>query len=413
VTSATWGWNETDWRTIEFYGERGCTIDVSNIALPSHFTGETISSTSVRFKPTGNNESENEYDETATVTIGTGSESCSKTVSLYQYNRGVTCTTIDCNCYEYNNASIDESSLTCDSTSATLSFDYIQYNIVRTEDCVVTKTEKSRGTTSTTVTFTSNAGGRTDVPRSGNFIWSNHKVCGDGVCGSNDVSIPWNLTLPACTCTTSSCTCYMVGAATANTVSSEATSATITWPYSAITWSTASTCDISSAKTEGTSSTTVTFEAATCDDYTKDGSFAWIGHKVCSDDGCSNSDVIINWTVEQTRPAVCDCSCDDMTISPTSLVWEGDNTDAKTIEINSADCITNISIGSLSHFTATIGNNVISVVPNEPNIEASDIDENMVITYKAYKTDCSKTVTLKHKLQECCDNLVITQVDSL
>ena len=410
VTSATWVWNDTSWQTIEFYGERGCSINVSSVSSPSHFTGETVNGTSVRFKPTGNNASAGEYDENATVTISIGGKSCTKTVSLTQYNRGVTCTTVDCNCYEYRNASItDAASLTCNSTAATLSFEYTQYRIVRTEDCTVTKTQQSIGTTSTTVTFASNAGGTTSVPRSGTFVWTDRKTCGDGECGSSDISIPWNLTLPACpapTCTTSSCTCYMVGAATSTTVTSTATSATVTWPYSAITWTTASTCDVSSSKTEGTSSTTVTFAAATCDSYTKNGSFTWSNHKACGTNGCSSSDVSVSWSVTQTRPAGCDCSCGVITAD--SRTWAsteyGSGQSRQVLKID--DCCTIQTACTNNNFTVTTastgGYKYVYAYPSTENTSTTQKREGTVsVTATCGSDTCTSSSTITQNTKTC------------
>lgn len=211
------------------------------------------------------------------------------------------------------------------------------------------------------------------------------------------------LTQAASACTPASCTCYMVGNATAATVAATATTTTVTWPYSAITWSTASTCTVSSASTTGTSSTTVSFAEATCSDTTKSGSFTWTDHKACKTSGCNSNDVTVNWTVIQNQPAGCDCNCDNMTVIPTSVTWDASSTAQSSITVSSASCISIDSLSPLSHFTATIGNGVITVTPKSTNTATTAIVETLTISYKANGTTCtSKTVTLTHTPQPPC-----------
>ena len=109
-------------------------------------------------------------------------------------------------------------------------------------------------------------------------------------------------------CTPTSCTCYMVSTATAATVPADATSTSVTWSYSAITWTTASTCEVSSSMTTSTSSTTVNFEAARCDSIGRTGSFPWDNHPACDNKSCSSSNVIVSWEVNQEKPEGCGCT---------------------------------------------------------------------------------------------------------
>jgi hypothetical protein len=108
----------------------------------------------------------------------------------------------------------------------------------------------------------------------------------------------------------------MVSTATAATVPADATSTSVTWSYSAITWTTASTCEVSSSMTTSTSSTTVNFEAARCDSIGRTGSFPWDNHPACDNKSCSSSNVIVSWEVNQEKPEGCGCTCDaDISIS--------------------------------------------------------------------------------------------------
>jgi len=214
------------------------------------------------------------------------------------------------------------------------------------------------------------------------------------------------------TCPSTTCVCYLVGNATASTVSSTATSASVTWAYSAITWTTASTCAVSSALTSnGTSSTTVTFAAATCDNYAKSGSFTWTNHKSCGSNGCNSSDITVNWNVTQQRPSDCDCDCGALSLSPTSLTWDWSSTTAKDVTISSSNCVSNISLSNPSNFTATLGSGKITITPNSQNNSGTPRTATLTVTFTSGShPDCTKTVSLSQDARPCdCGNITITE----
>ena len=219
------------------------------------------------------------------------------------------------------------------------------------------------------------------------------------------------------TCTPTSCTCYIVSNATASTVSSTATAATVTWQYTAVTWTTAATCDVSSSSTINTASTAVTFVAATCDDYTKNGSFAWTGYKGCtSSSACTSSDVIVNWSVPQTRPAGCDCTCADLSITTTSLVWSSwDDVASKTTTYSANDtCITDVTVSSSDNwFSVSVNTStkVITITPAGQNTTSSAKSSLITISYKSNGTSCSKIIEVEQPRQPACncDNLTFTK----
>ena len=207
----------------------------------------------------------------------------------------------------------------------------------------------------------------------------------------------------ATTCETDSCTCYVVSNATGS-ANSTATSTSVTWSYTAITWTTASTCVVSSSKTEGTSSTTVTFAAATCNDYTKNGSFVWTGHKACITSGCGSNDITVNWSVAQQRPADCDCDCSALTFSEESLYWTWDLTTPKTVTATSSpsNCVTNMTFGNLNNFTVEGEDDKIIITPNGRNTTNSAITEILTVSFTSgTHTDCTKVINLSQAAPPC------------
>jgi hypothetical protein len=116
------------------------------------------------------------------------------------------------------------------------------------------------------------------------------------------------------------------------------------------------------------------------------------------------------FTVTQSA---CTCNCSDFTVSPTSATWAYDSTAVSSITLSSGVCINSITISGLSHFSASVTTNSISVKPRETNTGTTDIQETLIINYKSYGNICeSKTVTLLHRnqgLSPCgCNNLIIT-----
>ena len=144
-------------------------------------------------------------------------------------------------------------------------------------------------------------------------------------------------------CQGATCICYLVSEATCEKVAATATTATVTWSYSAITWTTAATCDVTSSMTQESESKEVSFAAATCDNFSKTDKFTWTDHKGCdlSTSSCTNADVEVTWTVNQTKPDECDCTCEDLRLSDTSVSV---NAGASTSVTYSADCVSITSI---------------------------------------------------------------------
>jgi hypothetical protein len=98
------------------------------------------------------------------------------------------------------------------------------------------------------------------------------------------------------------------------------------------------------------------------------------------------------------------CTCDSVSISPTSYSWSYNDTTPKDVTITSANCITSITTGgSLSHFTASLGSNKVTVRPNGNNISTSDYAETLNITYSfgSPVSSCTKTVSLTQTSQGC------------
>ena len=151
----------------------------------------------------------------------------------------------------------------------------------------------------------------------------NYKANGSS-CGQIEIPVKQN----ANSCPTAECTCYIVGEATAATMASSSdTSASVVWPYTAITWTTGATCQVTSSETYGSSSTTVTFDQNTgetaCDDVLRTGNFTWNGHKACGSNDCGSNDVEVSWEVVQGRGKpereCTQCECNDITLETSQV----------------------------------------------------------------------------------------------
>ena len=235
---------------------------------------------------------------------------------------------------------------------------------------------------------------------------------GNDTCTSDKI----NCEQAAVSCVEDSCTCYIVGAVTYP--SSSNTQATVEWSYSAITWTTASTCDVTSALTAtNTSSTTVTYNPASCDKWTQSGTITWTGYKACGNKSCSSSDVTLSWSVNQGKPAGCDCNCTDITASTNSINWAVNDDTHKSVVITFGTCI---NIGNISltgtdkaHFdfsTASTASNKITVEvwPKETGL-VNEKTASLSIPYGTggTSTNCAtKTVSLTHNGSGCsCEDL--------
>ena len=207
-------------------------------------------------------------------------------------------------------------------------------------------------------------------------------------------------------CEPTSCTCYLVSEATASTVPASATSATVTWSYSAITWTTASTCTVSSSKTEGTSSKIVTIASATCTDYTKTDTFSWEGHKSCTTNGCNASDVEVTWRVNQTRPDGCDCKCDDFDISGETSQFENIAQPNATLAniTKTGSCITIDSVTTTADWISglSVSGNYIKGNIAAQAYGSSARTATIKVSYKANTSGCTdKTFTITQKGKPC------------
>ena len=111
-------------------------------------------------------------------------------------------------------------------------------------------------------------------------------------------------------------------------------------------------------------------------------------------------DVPCSKSISLTQSATA-CTCDKLTVSPTSLNWNFDDTRSKTITVSSASCINGISMSSLSSFTATFNGGNIIVTPNSQNTGTTDFRETLTISYSGCSTHCSSGVTLVQLKNPC------------
>lgn len=107
----------------------------------------------------------------------------------------------------------------------------------------------------------------------------------------------------------------------------------------------------------------------------------------------------------ELRQGVQSCSCDSVTVSPTSYVWDwdDDSSSLKDVTIESAICISNININSLRYFNAVIGEGKVVVSPKQQNINTYDYIGTLNINYTFGNpvSSCTKTVSLTQKNQGC------------
>ena len=221
----------------------------------------------------------------------------------------------------------------------------------------------------------------------------------------------------ATTCETTSCTCYVVGPATLKTgtsIASGATTAEVEWSYTAVTWTTASTCDVSSSTTTSTSSHTVTGIPTnnTCGSITRTDSFTWTGYKACdSSSACTNNDATVYWSVSQDRgkspddPECTGCYCSGFTLGSTPSSWDCDETDEREVSYT-GDCHTDVdATSSNSHFTVTVDqtNKKIKVKPTGRYTGNTEESATITVTYKANGSSCdSQTFGVTHNSGTTC-----------
>ena len=124
------------------------------------------------------------------------------------------------------------------------------------------------------------------------------------------------------------CTCYKAETATqVESVAWDATTAEVKFKYSAITWTMQSNCVPSSSYTTGETIQTATnipvLGPTDCSEEqrTKTGQLTWFGKKACTNNGCSETDLVVNWTVLKDLPPACLCNCTDSSITSYTHSW--------------------------------------------------------------------------------------------
>ena len=105
-------------------------------------------------------------------------------------------------------------------------------------------------------------------------------------------------------------------------------------------------------------------------------------------------------TLTQTKQTIT-CACSDLSVGSTSETWEYNVTTSRDISITSANCITDISVNSPTHFNATLGSSKVTVSPKGNNTSTTEYNDTLTVSYKASGTNCTKDITLKQKKQEC------------
>ena len=336
---------------------------------------------------------------TATVTI-TGSAdgtSCAKTFDLIQTPVGCTCNMLTISPV---NASWEWDSSA--NSSITVNYDECITNIT-TNALTYFNVSSAESTNSIVYTISpkTNNTSENDYVETFTISYSaNGTSCSSGV----------SLTQVHRTCSTAECTCYLVGVATSSTVPSTATTATITWPYTAVTWNTGATCNVSSSSTIGTSSTTINIEPSTCENYTKSGSYTWVDHKACDgNNACTNANAVVEWSLTQERPSYCDCTCGDLTLNKNYETWEHDSTSAKLISVTSSNCISNISLSNPTDFNVSLTSNAISISPKAVNTGLTSIVNTLIVSYTSHTSTCSSAITLTQQEAPCdCNRYTVT-----
>lgn len=110
------------------------------------------------------------------------------------------------------------------------------------------------------------------------------------------------------------------------------------------------------------------------------------------------------------RQEASNCACSDLRLGGTSLAWDWNGVDWKSISITSAQCITNIAKNSLTNFTAEFVSNAIRVKPNGQNTGGSARNETITITYTAGSRSCSSAITLSQGIKDCdCGDFTYTE----
>ena len=102
------------------------------------------------------------------------------------------------------------------------------------------------------------------------------------------------------------------------------------------------------------------------------------------------------------------CECRNLTLSPDSLSWEWERGEEprKVVSMDYPNCITGIEqISTLSHFTAIMDTNSITIYPNEDNTSTTVYNDTLTIRYNAGTIEgCTQDISLTQGINGCdCD----------
>ena len=219
---------------------------------------------------------------------------------------------------------------------------------------------------------------------------------GTGTC-STSVELRQNAKQETCT----ACTCYAVGDAT-GTAKWDDESATVEFSYTARTIDSA--CTVSE-ETGETSQTVVIAKNDECSGAIRTGTLTWIGHKACDGSSkCSDTDVTINWTVEQEAHAdkegcMCtECTCYAVGDAIGTAKWDDESATVKfscTATTIDSDCNVTTAVTEES-----------ATVTFAKNDECSSATRNGSLTWAGHKTcdgsnKCSDTdVTISWTVEQ-------------
>ena len=98
------------------------------------------------------------------------------------------------------------------------------------------------------------------------------------------------------------------------------------------------------------------------------------------------------------------CACGDLTVSPTSLSWNWNETNWKTVSVTSAACVNNIGVNTVTNFTVNLVNNGVMIKPNSQNDTRTKREGTVTISYKAGLHNCSSAVTISQEAKGCVCN---------
>lgn len=372
----------------------------------SNITGSSVGTSSVKFYFAENLDYYNDKTLTAncTVKFSDNTECPNQNISFTQTHKTSTCSCDDFSLggnpsdWEYNDTSSKDVTVTSSSCISNIA--------------VTDSTHFSASVGSGKITITPKGENDSDDPYE-ETITVSYEANGSS-CPVKTINVRQNTQ----NCVPTSCTCYIVGNATAaTTASSSDTSAEVVWSYTAVTVSKSNTCKTTSAVTEtSTSSTTVTFPTNdTCGEETRNGTFTWGGHKACGENACSDSDVTVEWEVKQAKgkpDSECtECTCDYITISNTAVTIGSKANDTTSVAYTLGECS-----GTWSATTTSDWLEVTSVGSGNINLKALSTNTSSTrtatVTVTLNGSACGgKTITVTQNVQNCdCSDFTITEL---